>query len=107
MPRPLEPPAEPVAVDITPHLGTYERTSVQIEVLNGDGGPKLRTTITGPLAELIPEPVQEYPLVAISQDLFVTRDPDGGETWAPVTFYSLPTGERYLHFGVRATPKVA
>jgi hypothetical protein len=27
-------------------------------------------------------------------------------TWIPVTFYSLPTGERYLHFGVRATPKV-
>jgi hypothetical protein len=24
----------------------------------------------------------------------------------PVTFYELPTGERYLHFGVRATPKV-
>jgi dipeptidyl aminopeptidase/acylaminoacyl peptidase len=107
MPRPLEPPAEPVSVDITPHLGTYERASVKIEVLNGDGGPKLRATITGPLAELIPDPVQEYPLVPISQDLWVTRDPDGGETWAPVTFYSLPTGERYQHFGVRATPKVA
>ena len=107
MPRPLEPPAEPVSVDITPHLGTYERGSVKIEVLNGDGGPKLRTTITGPLAELVPDPVQEYPLVAISQDLYVARDPDGGQTWAPVTFYSLPTGERYQHFGVRATPKVA
>ena len=28
------------------------------------------------------------------------------ETWAPVTFYELPTGERYVHFGVRATPRV-
>ena len=33
--------------------------------------------------------------MAVAQDLFVTRDPDGGETWAPVTFYSLPTGESY------------
>ena len=23
----------------------------------------------------------------------------------PVTFYSLPTGEQYVHFGARATPK--
>jgi hypothetical protein len=23
-----------------------------------------------------------------------------------VTFYELPTGERYVHFGVRATPRV-
>jgi hypothetical protein len=23
-----------------------------------------------------------------------------------VTFYRLPTGERYVHFGVRATPRV-
>jgi hypothetical protein len=27
-------------------------------------------------------------------------------TWFPVTFYSLPTGERYLHFGARATRRV-
>ena len=32
MPRPLAPPAEPVAADITPHLGTYERASVRLEV---------------------------------------------------------------------------
>ncbi len=32
---------------------------------------------------------------------------ESAQHWTPVTFYSLPTGERYLHFGVRATPKVA
>ena len=32
--------------------------------------------------------------------------PPEAETWAPVTFYELPTGERYVHFGVRATPRV-
>jgi hypothetical protein len=29
----------------------------------------------------------------------------GTRTWAPVTFYALPTGERCPHFGLRATPK--
>jgi hypothetical protein len=32
-------------------------------------------------------------------------DDISGWTWVPVTFYALPTGEKYLHVGVRATPK--
>jgi hypothetical protein len=102
----LVPPADRVTADITTHLGTYERASVRLDVLAGDDGPVLRTTITGPLAELVPEPTQEYPMVAVSENLYVVREP-GAQTWAAVTFYSLPTGERYLHFGVRATPKVS
>jgi len=112
MPHPLTPPAEPVSVDIEPHLGTYERSSVRLEVFReagpdgAEGHPKLRATITGPLAHLVPEPMHEYPLVAVAENLFAVKDPDE-QTWAAVTFYSLPTGERYLHFGVRATPKVS
>ena len=44
-------------------------------------------------------------MVAVAQNLYVVREPEA-QTWAPVTFYQLPTGERYLHFGVRATPRV-
>ncbi|MEU4195808.1 serine hydrolase [Kribbella sp. NPDC026611] len=107
MPAPLEPPAEPVEVDARRHVGRYERASVQEEVFMDDDGPVLRTTITGPLAELLPEPTQEHRLIPVdtSGDLYVTRQP-GSLTWSPVTFYSLPTGEKYLHTGVRATPKV-
>jgi CubicO group peptidase (beta-lactamase class C family) len=107
MPAPLEPPAEPVVVDARRHVGRYERASVQEEVFVDDDGPVLRTTITGPLAELMPEPTQEHRLVPVdsSGDLYVMRQP-GSLTWSPVTFYSLPTGEKYLHTGVRATPKV-
>jgi hypothetical protein len=65
----------------------------------------MRVTVTGTLAELNPEPTKEYELVPVEQDLFVIRDPEV-RTWTPVTFYSLATGERYVHFGVRATPKV-
>jgi dipeptidyl aminopeptidase/acylaminoacyl peptidase/CubicO group peptidase (beta-lactamase class C family) len=106
MPRSLAPPAEPVATNITPYLGTYRRESVRMDVLDGDAGPRLRTELLGPLAELQEEPVEEYPMVAVSEGLYVVR-PEGMQTWAPVTFYSLETGEEYLHFGARATPKAA
>jgi hypothetical protein len=106
MPQPLEPPAEPVTVDITPHLGTYQRASVIVEVLQGEGGPTLRTTLTGEIAKLTGETVTEYPMVPIKENLYVVREPHA-KFWTPVTFYELPTGEKYVHFGVRATPKVS
>jgi hypothetical protein len=104
MPCPIVPPSEPVEVDAGPRLGTYERAGARLEVLAGADGPVLRTTVTGPLAALVSEPTHEYPMVAVAEDLFVMRDPDG-RTWTAMTFYDLPTGESYLHFGVRATPK--
>ncbi len=122
MPRPLEPAPVPPEVDLARHTGTYERAGARIEILDGDGdgdgggdwdgaeggdeGPRLRMTVTGPLAALVPDPVEEFALVPLAQDLYLIRRP-GSEAWTPVTFYSLPTGERYLHFGVRATPKVS
>ena len=106
MPSQLTPPAEPVSADITPHLGLYERASVRMEVLAGDSGPTLRTTVTGSLAALIPDPVQEYPMVPVEEGLYVVKE-EQARTWIPVRFYTLPTGERYVHFGGRATPKVS
>jgi CubicO group peptidase (beta-lactamase class C family) len=106
MPRPLSPPAEPVQADAHHHAGTYERAGARLEVLVGEDGPVLRTTVTGPLAELSPEPTKEYAMVAVEPNLFVIRDPQS-QTWTPVLFYELRTGEKYLHSGVRATPKVS
>jgi dipeptidyl aminopeptidase/acylaminoacyl peptidase/CubicO group peptidase (beta-lactamase class C family) len=106
MPRPLAPPAEPVPADIQPHLGRYERAGALIEVLAGDDGPVLRTTVTGPLASMVPDPVAEYAMVAVRPGLFVVREPSA-QNWTPVMFYELPSGEQYVHFGVRATPKVS
>jgi hypothetical protein len=45
-------------------------------------------------------------MVALDDALFAVRAP-GTQTWITVTFYSLPTGEKYVHFGARATPKVS
>jgi len=105
VPAPLAPPEDPPAVDLTPHLGTYERTSFHIEVAAEDDGPLLRITNTGPLAALLPEPTETHTLVPVSADgnLFCIREP-GVRTWTPVTFYTLPSGERYVHIGGRATP---
>jgi dipeptidyl aminopeptidase/acylaminoacyl peptidase/CubicO group peptidase (beta-lactamase class C family) len=111
MPPAIQPPAAdkgPVDADIAPHLGRYERAGVLMEVLASTekhDGPTLRTTVTGPLAAMVPDPVDEYAMTPVRPDLWLVRAP-GTETWAPVTFYALPTGEKYLHFGVRATPKV-
>ena len=106
MQHPVQPPAEPVDVDIAPYLGTYERASVRSEVYVGDDGPMLRTTVIGVLADLVPDPVDEYALTPISDGVFALREP-GTQTWMTVTFYALDSGEEYLHFGARATPKVA
>jgi dipeptidyl aminopeptidase/acylaminoacyl peptidase/CubicO group peptidase (beta-lactamase class C family) len=104
MKHPLEAPTEPVEVDLNKHVGVYERASVRMEVLNNGEGPRLRTEILGHLAALVPDPVEEYPLVPVNDDRYLLRPP-GTDTWMPVTFYSLPTGEEYVHFGARATPK--
>ena len=106
MPRPLAPPLEPASVDVQPHVGTYERASSRLEVLIGDDGLILKSTVTGPLAKLVPDPTTDYAMVPLQQNLFVVREPTA-QTWSPVTFYQLRTGEKYLHFGVRATPKVS
>ncbi|GAB3157781.1 serine hydrolase [Amycolatopsis stemonae] len=105
MPSPLEPPVPAPAVDATEFLGVYERESVRIEVLERDEKLWLRTTVTGALAELMPETTTEDELVPIGPNHFA-HSPAGMRGWVSVTFYTLPTGERYLHSGVRATPKV-
>ena len=105
VPGTLEPPAEAVSVDVTAHLGRYERESVRIDVLQGDDGPVLRTEVTGEIAAMVPDPINEYPMLGVDENLFVVRPPET-ETWIPVTFYSLSSGESYMHFGARATPKV-
>ncbi|ONI76310.1 serine hydrolase [Actinosynnema sp. ALI-1.44] len=106
MPQPLVPPETPITVDASRHIGVYERAGVLMEVLGDGDRIRLRQTVTGPLADLVPEKTTEHDLVPVTDSLFVCREP-GARTWTPVTFYTLPTGEPYMHYGVRATPKVS
>lgn len=105
MVQPLTPPATPFDTEITPHVGTYRRTSTQIDVYEEDGTPRIRLTLDREPMGMDTE-TQEFDLIAVHDDTYVVRMP-GVETWTPVTFYSLPDGSPYVHLGARATPKVA
>jgi hypothetical protein len=105
LPAPFELPAEPVTVDPTPYLGTYARESVVEEVYLEDGKTWMRTTVSGPVAEASGGADPEvHELIPVGDALFAVK-PDKSEAYYPVRFYSLPTGEEYIHFGARATPK--
>ncbi|MCT1479240.1 serine hydrolase [Microbacterium sp. p3-SID336] len=106
LPPELTPPDEPPAADHSGVLGVYDRAGVRAEVLRGEEGLRLRTTLSGPLAELLPDPVEEHPLIPVSATEFVLR-PEGTQAWEAVVFYTLPGGEQYMHYGVRAAPKVS
>jgi len=49
--------------------------------------------------------VHEYPLVPVAEDVFVMRG-EHERSWTPAVFYSLADGSRYLHYGVRAQPRI-
>ncbi|NBH03368.1 serine hydrolase, partial [Amycolatopsis sp. SID8362] len=106
MPRPFEPPAAPPELDVSEYLGVYERESMRIEILTREGQLRIRQTVTGSLASLMADPTTEDDLVPVGPGHFA-HSPAGMRGWVSVTFYTLPTGERYLHTGVRATPKAA
>jgi hypothetical protein len=92
-------------LDPARYAGRYERSGITTEVMEENGGLTLRATVTGPLAEVVPKPVHEYPLVAVEPDVFALKDP-AETTWTAVTFYELADGARYVHYGARANPFV-
>jgi dipeptidyl aminopeptidase/acylaminoacyl peptidase/CubicO group peptidase (beta-lactamase class C family) len=105
VPPAVEPPAEPVEVDATRHFGAYERAGSRVEVFAGDHGLRIRSIATGPMAEIMPEPVTEHDLIPVTETLFVARD-EGKQWWTPIVFFALPTGEPYVQVSVRTYPKV-
>ncbi|MGW9158708.1 serine hydrolase [Microbacterium sp. NPDC055665] len=106
IPAGLVPPEQPFTDDFSEFEGVYDRSGVRTEIFRDEDGLRMRTTLNGPLAAMLPDPVQEHPLVPVRRGEFVMR-PEGEQAWHAVVFYSLPSGERYLHHGVRAAPKVS
>lgn len=96
--------ADHATADPTPFLGTYEREAQRVEVFTEDGRLRVRISVLGVLATLTPTPVEEHELVPFGDRQYVVM-PQGASTWIPVTFYELPSGEAYVHFAARATPK--
>jgi CubicO group peptidase (beta-lactamase class C family) len=106
-PPPFAPPDEPVTAELSQYVGRYSRSGVDLDVVEQDGGLVLRSTLTGLLAELMPEEkTDETPMVPVSDHQFATKH-DSDATWRSVLFYELEDGSRYLHTGFRATPRVS
>jgi len=109
----LEMPARPqpsgeVLADLSPYTGTYEREAARMVIEERDGSLVMTVTSTGPVGKMVEAKPQELTLHVAdpSSQLFVTRPP-GLDTWAPVVFFTLADGSPYMHFGARATPRVA
>lgn len=107
MPHGLDLPENPPELDITPWLGNYERSNVVIEILSTGDGPLFRATQRGELAALEEDPVMQYPMLPVRDGLFAANVPEMGGINVPIWLYQLPTGDRYVHFGGRATKKVS
>lgn len=105
-PPPLEPPPESVEFAVDPYVGVYERLANRIEIKRLETGLIARLISTGPLAKVFPDPVTELELVAVRRDVFASRRL-GERTWSALIFYRLADGSPYLHFALRATPKVS
>jgi CubicO group peptidase (beta-lactamase class C family) len=105
LPAPPEPPAVPPAVDPAVFAGRYVREGLVVTVT---ADARMRVEVTGDIA--VKEEPFEVPLVPYSRSeagtTFLCRRP-GEPIWTPLVFYTLPDGSPYLHFSVRATPRVA
>lgn len=108
VPAQPEPAAAPAPVDTAKFVGVYERASVRLEVTAEEGQLRLTATSTGALAESLEEKTHSFDLVPtdLGEAVFVLRQ-EGSEQWVPVVFFELPGARHYIHFGARATPKVA
>jgi CubicO group peptidase (beta-lactamase class C family) len=107
VPARIVPDPRAVVTDVDRYLGSYLRTSLETEVYRDGDRLMLRSTSTGPLAELDEHPVQEYQLLPVDDGAtFAMRAPSSTE-WKPVVFYQLADGQRYVHYSARANPKVS
>jgi CubicO group peptidase (beta-lactamase class C family) len=105
MQHPVEPSRAATTADVAAFVGAYERVGATLEVCDPGDGPMLRTIATGPVAALLPNARYEHRLHVVEPDVFAVRH-EGTDTWIPVTFYRLPGGEEYVHYGARAARKV-
>ncbi|MFD6433748.1 serine hydrolase domain-containing protein [Streptomyces venezuelae] len=103
VPEPVAPPARPVAVDVRPYTGVYERAGSRIHVTDHDGRLRMRSEPTGILVGLAP--TRTLDLTAVDATTFVGRDEDDS-MWNAVVFERRASGVSYLHHSGRATPKV-
>ena len=106
MPGPLQAPAQPPDVDLERFAGSYERLSVRYDLAPEDGRLVGTVTLSGPIAEITPNPVTKVTFIPVDGKTFLVHDEES-ETPSPAVFYEFHDGiPQYLHSGARANPRV-
>jgi CubicO group peptidase (beta-lactamase class C family) len=103
-----EPASQPLGpLDLSRHVGRYERESLRYEVALRDGQLQVIATLTGERAALSDEAGYELTLQPVdgTGDHFVARLHDH-DPWAGLIFDRLGDGTPYLFFGGRTTRRV-
>jgi CubicO group peptidase (beta-lactamase class C family) len=102
----LEPPTGPVDADLSAWTGRYARNNQSVEVRVVDGALMGHHEVS--MGGVIPVDFSAE-LVPYDADgaTFLTRLPQLGDHWMPVSFLEVPGGRRVLHMGGRATPLVS
>ena len=104
IPDDLTPPENPPSVSADEWLGTYERARCAPRCWSETGssccGPPApdHWPSSGRPDQGVPnDGRQRRPFAAYMKDV---------DTYLPITFYRIPDGSRYVHYGVRANPMV-
>jgi CubicO group peptidase (beta-lactamase class C family) len=106
MPKQPELPSTPLEIDLEPYAGTYERLSVRIDLAPENGQLVGTTTLSGPLAEMLPNPVTKIRMTPVDSSTFLLTAEDE-PTPSAVVFYDFEGGiPQYMHFGARTHPRV-
>ena len=95
-------PTSPPDIDLSRYAGTYQRLAISYELEAKDGELAGTVTISGPLAAMVPDPVQKVSMVPVDERTFLTYS-EGETEPGTAAFYDFTDGvPRYLHNGARA-----
>jgi CubicO group peptidase (beta-lactamase class C family) len=103
-PRP-DPRADSAITQPDRFIGRYVREGIEMTVRPADGGGlELAVRSTSPLSEVQPTPPPMM-LLPHDDDVLLARSKEE-DAWTAAVFFDLD-GQRYVHFGARATPRVS
>ena len=101
------PPDTPLELDLARYAGTYERLGVKAELAVDDGRLAGTLTMSGPLASMLPDPVQQITATPVDDTLFLAVL-ERSETPTPLVFFNFDDGTpQYAHMGARAMRRVS
>lgn len=107
MPALPKAPDTPLELDLSKYAGTYERLAVKIELAAVDGRLEGITTLSGPLAAMIPNPVSKITLTPVDDKTFLAKGEEEEGSPSTAVFYEFDDGiPQFLHMGARTHPRV-